>query len=109
GGGANCPARAAPRGFDAPARAWRANAGRFEVGHPGDYANFNSYQPRDGTVLTTVPLFAETLTARQMLAQVQNQAATLLGGAKKPTATEVAKLETGKTDLDKAEPVKTAD
>ncbi|HWJ20040.1 MAG TPA: DUF2336 domain-containing protein [Geobacterales bacterium] len=27
----------------------RFNAGRFEVHHPGDYANLNSYQLRDGT------------------------------------------------------------
>jgi hypothetical protein len=27
----------------------RANAGSFEVGHPGDYATPNSNQPRDGT------------------------------------------------------------
>ena len=27
----------------------RFNAGRFEVGHPGDYATLNSYQPSDGT------------------------------------------------------------
>ena len=27
----------------------RFNAGCFEVDHPGDYANLNSYQPRDGT------------------------------------------------------------
>src|SRR5216110_753766 len=27
----------------------RFNAGRFEVEHPGDYATFNSYQPRYGT------------------------------------------------------------
>src|SRR5213596_3426260 len=28
----------------------RFNAGRFEVEHPGDYATFNSYQPRYGTL-----------------------------------------------------------
>jgi hypothetical protein len=27
----------------------RANAGRFEVDHPGDYATRNSYHPADGT------------------------------------------------------------
>jgi hypothetical protein len=27
----------------------RFNAGRFEVDHPGDYANPNSYHPCDGT------------------------------------------------------------
>jgi hypothetical protein len=28
----------------------RANAGRFEVDNPGDYAAFNSNQPRYGTL-----------------------------------------------------------
>jgi uncharacterized membrane protein len=31
----------------------RANAGSFEVGHPGDYATLNSNQLRDGTVAPT--------------------------------------------------------
>jgi hypothetical protein len=29
--------------------AWRFNAKRFEVHHPGDYATLNSNQPRDRT------------------------------------------------------------
>jgi hypothetical protein len=29
--------------------AWRSNAKRFEVDHPGDYATLNSHQPSDGT------------------------------------------------------------
>jgi hypothetical protein len=58
------------------------------------------------TVMAPVPLFAETLTARQMLAQAQTQAVKLPGEIKKPGTTELAKLEVGKADLGKAEPAK---
>src|SRR5436853_4649104 len=34
----------------------RFNAGRFEVEHPGDYATFNSYQPRYGTRPAELPM-----------------------------------------------------
>src|SRR5260370_42213833 len=34
----------------------RFNAGRFEVHHPGDYANPNFYQLRDGTNGSALPL-----------------------------------------------------
>jgi hypothetical protein len=58
------------------------------------------------TALTPVPLFAEGLTARQMLAQAQSQAVTLHGETKKPANTELAKADL-KADISKADPIKT--
>src|SRR5437763_16047883 len=44
----------------------RFNAGRFEVEHPGDYATFNSYQPRYGTptLLIFIQKISKTVPAR---------------------------------------------
>jgi hypothetical protein len=59
------------------------------------------------TMLTPLPLLAETLTAREMLAQAQSQAVALPGEAKKPGATEIAKLEVGKPEPTRSQPTKT--
>jgi hypothetical protein len=58
------------------------------------------------TVLTPVPLLAQALTAREMLAQAQNQAVTLPGETKKSGTTEMAKLEVGKPEPTRPQPVK---
>src|SRR5271170_5369096 len=50
------------------------NAGCFEVGHPGDYATFNSYQPSDGTCETC-------RTSRAHLTSSPRSAPKLVGGA----------------------------
>lgn len=50
------------------------------------------------TVLTPMQLFAETLTARQMLAEAQNKAVTLPGEAKKSGTIELAKVEPTRTE-----------
>ena len=42
----------------------RFNAGQFEVGHPGDYATLNSYQPSDGTILHSLALLLSLFLAR---------------------------------------------
>ncbi len=50
------------------------------------------------TVLIPMPLCAQTLTAREMLAQAQKQAVMPPEEIKKPGTTEIAKLEVGKAD-----------
>jgi hypothetical protein len=59
------------------------------------------------TMLTPLPLLAERLTAREMLAQAQSQAIALPGEAKKPGTTEIAKLEVGKAEPTRPQPTKT--
>jgi hypothetical protein len=58
------------------------------------------------TVLTPLPSLAETLTAREMLAQAQKQAVTLPAEVKKPSTTELAKLEMGKPEPARTQPTK---
>jgi hypothetical protein len=50
------------------------------------------------TILTPVPLFAETLTARQMLAEAQNKAVMLPSESRKPGGIELAKVEPTRTE-----------